>query len=150
MICNIFLRKLKEESGLSKKENAGATTPKGQISESELTIMQAVWQAARAVSVQDVHDLLGETESWKYNTVATFMVRLVDKGYLAVSHQEGRGRSRLFMPLVSETDYLKDHLQQTLQKQFRGSSKAFFAAFMAQEDLDQEEIDELRQWLDEL
>lgn len=123
---------------------------KNPISESELTIMQAVWQLAKAVSVQDIHDLLKETESWKYNTIATFMVRLVDKGYLALSHQEGRGRSRLFMPLISEADYLKDHMQQTLQKQFRGSSKAFFAAFMAQDDLDKEEIDELRQWLDEL
>jgi predicted transcriptional regulator len=39
-------------------------------------------------------------------------------------------------------------LKQTIKRQFRGSAKAFFAAYMSQEKLEKDEIDELREWLD--
>lgn len=119
-----------------------------QISESELIIMQVIWQTTEPVSVQYVHDQIKETEGWQYNTIATFMVRLAEKGFLSVCHQDGRGRTRLFVPSISEDDYLQSHMRQTIQRQFRGSTKAFFAAYMSQEKLEKDEIDELREWLD--
>ncbi len=119
-----------------------------QITESELTIMQTIWQIRGPVSVQEVHDHLQKTEGWKYNTVATFMMRLVNKGFLSLDRQGGPGRTRLFSAEVSEEAYLEDHLRQTLKRQFRGSNKAFFAAYLAQEKLDQDEIDTLRDWLE--
>ncbi len=119
-----------------------------QISESELIVMQVIWQATEPVSVQYVQDQINETEGWQYNTIATFMVRLADKGFLEICHQDGRGRTRLFVPKISEEDYLKSHLKQTIKRQFRGSAKAFFAAYMSQEKLEEDEIDELREWLD--
>jgi len=119
-----------------------------QISESELIVMQVIWQATEPVSVQYVQDQINETEGWQYNTIATFMVRLADKGFLEICHQDGRGRTRLFVPKISEEDYLKSHLKQTIKRQFRGSAKAFFAAYMSQEKLEKDEIDELREWLD--
>lgn len=127
---------------------AESSNKQNQISESELTIMQAVWQTTEPVSVQQVYNQLSEVVGWQYNTIATFMVRLVDKGFLEICHRDGRGRTRLFAPKVSEDDYLKNHLKQTIKRQFRGSAKAFFAAYMSQEVLDKEEIDELREWLD--
>ncbi len=119
-----------------------------QISESELIVMQVIWQATEPVSVQYIQDQINETEGWQYNTIATFMVRLADKGFLEICHQDGRGRTRLFVPKISEEDYLKSHLKQTIKRQFRGSAKAFFAAYMSQEKLEKDEIDELREWLD--
>ena len=35
-----------------------------QISESELIIMQVIWQTTEPVSVQYVHDQIKETEGW--------------------------------------------------------------------------------------
>ena len=46
------------------------------ITEAELTIMQVIWQADEPLTVNDVHDRLLQSENWKYNTVATFMIRL--------------------------------------------------------------------------
>jgi predicted transcriptional regulator len=60
-----------------------------QISESELIVMQVIWQATEPVSVQYVQDQINETEGWQYNTIATFMVRLADKGFLEICHQTG-------------------------------------------------------------
>ncbi len=119
-----------------------------QISESELTVMQVIWQTAEPVSIQFVHDQLKEKESWQYNTIATFMVRLADKGFLNVSYQDGHGRTRLFTPRISEDEYINSHLKQVIKRQFRGSAKAFFTAFLSQENLNKDEIDELRDWFD--
>ena len=101
------------------ENKASAVNPDSvnQISESELSIMQVIWQATEPVSIQFVRDQLRRTKGWQYNTVATFMVRLVDKGFLSVSYQEGRGRTRLFAFLISEDEYLQSHLRQTIKRQ---------------------------------
>jgi predicted transcriptional regulator len=119
------------------------------ITEAELTIMQVIWQAGNLLTVNDVYNRLKHAESWKYNTVATFMIRLTEKGYLDYSHLDGRGRTRLFRPLISEKQYQKDQLRRFISRQFRGSAKDLIAAFMSGEPADQDEIDALRQWLDE-
>lgn len=119
------------------------------ITEAELTIMQVIWQADEPLTVNDVHDRLLQSENWKYNTVATFMIRLSEKGYLNYSHLDGRGRTRLFRPLVTEKQYQKEQLKRFISRQFRGSSKDLIAAFMSGEPADPDEIEALRQWLDE-
>ncbi len=119
------------------------------ITEAELTIMQVVWQSDEPLTVNDVYERLIQSENWKYNTVATFMIRLSEKGYLDYSHLDGRGRTRLFRPLISEKQYQKEQLRRFISRQFRGSSKDLIAAFLSGEPADPDEIDALRQWLDE-
>ncbi len=57
-----------------------------QISESELTLMQIIWQnEGHALYSQIMEQLAAQQNDWKKNTVLTLLSRLVEKGYLRTS-----------------------------------------------------------------
>ena len=58
------------------------------ISESELAIMQVIWQGGGKILLAPLMEALErQGRSWKPNTVLTFLSRLAEKGLLAVEKQ---------------------------------------------------------------
>lgn len=112
----------------------------------ELSVMQAVWDVGGEVGRGDIEGALA-SHGWSANTLNTYLTRLCDKGFLA-SRREGR--NNLYTPLVSRDRYLEFESRSVLKRLYGGSLGSFVAALNAEQPLAQSEIDELRQFLDDM
>ena len=108
---------------------------KKRLPDAELAVMQAIWAVG------------GEVSGGSANTGNTYLTRLCEKGFLS-SRREGR--NNLYTPLVSKDRYLEFESRSVLKRLYGGSLGSFVAALNAEQPLEQSEIDELRQFLDDM
>lgn len=61
------------------------------LTECECIVMKSIWDAGADVSLVDIVKILNEKygKDWKRQTVSTFLLHLIQKGYL-VSYRVGR------------------------------------------------------------
>ena len=119
---------------------------KKRLPDAELAVMQAIWAQEGEVGRGDIEGALA-SHDWSANTLNTYLTRLCDKGFLS-SRREGR--NNLYTPLVSKERYLEAESRSVLKRLYGGSLGSFVAALNAEQPLKQSEIDELRQFLDEM
>ena len=119
---------------------------KRRLPDAELAVMQAIWSRGGEVSRSDIEGALAP-HGWSATTVNTYLTRLCDKGFLT-SRREGR--NNLYTPLVSKDKYLEFESRSVLKRLYGGSLGSFMAALNAEKPLEQCEIDELRQFLDDM
>lgn len=110
------------------------------ISSSELEVLQVLWQAAKPLKIQEICDSL-QNESWKYNTVGTFLSRLEEKG--AVS-SEKHNRAKYYKPIINEDDYKQAQTKNFISKLYNGSVKDLAVSLFQSDDMTQEDIEEIR------
>lgn len=115
------------------------------ISEAEWEVMKVLWGRAPLTS-NEVVEALADSMDWKPNTVKTLLSRLVKKEALGFS-QDGKMYS--YFPLIQESDCVKAEGQSFLQRVYGGALKPMLMHFLEDEELSAEEIDELRQFLEE-
>ena len=84
---------------------------------------------------------------WATNTFNTYLSRLTDKEFISC---EKRGKTNWYAPLVSQEDYLSFESNTVLGKLFGHSLKRFVASLAQGGGLDEQELDELQGYLDEL
>lgn len=119
---------------------------KKRLPDAELAVMQAVWAQSGEVGRADIEVALA-SYGWSANTLNTYLTRLCEKGFLT-SRREGR--NNLYTPLVSRDKYLEFESRSVLKRLYGGSLGSFVAALNAEQPLEQREIDELRQFLDDM
>lgn len=116
------------------------------ISESEWTVMEALWenspQTASAVA-SAVHESTG----WAQNTVRTLITRLVEKGALEIIDPEVQPRS--FKPAVKRDLCVQAESASFIDRIFRGASKPLLVHFAQNARLTEEEARELKSLLDQ-
>lgn len=115
------------------------------ISESEWTVMKCFWQLG-PMGVGEVVKALEGVLHWKPRTVQTLIRRLVEKGALRV---EAMGRDFKYHPAVSQEDCQRDEGRSFLQRVFDGRLAPFVAAMVEREEVSRDELQALRQLLDE-
>lgn len=112
-----------------------------QISESELTLMQIIWQnGGRALYSQIMEQLEAQQNDWKKNTVLTLLSRLVEKGYLSTSKI---GRRNEYAALVAQQEYQATQTESFVHRVYGGSAKNLICALLQQETLSAEELQEI-------
>lgn len=114
------------------------------LPDTELEVIKALWASGpntpRAALEKDLAPF-----GWAVNTINTYLTRLEKKGFLAVEHKRS---GNLYTPLVSREEYQAFDSRATLS-QLYGSPRNFVAA-LAREGLKKNELDDLRQLLNEL
>lgn len=116
------------------------------ISDSEMKVMEKIWESKKMVPIAEiVAELKEDGEEWTYKTVATFLIRLEEKGYVSSTKTKNR---RSYFPLVSKEDYNREEAENIIKRRFGGSLKNFLASFSSSRDLSSDEIEDLREWLD--
>lgn len=113
------------------------------LSSHELAIMKAIWAADEPVCRPELESRLDT--KWSANTLNTYLTRLAGKGYLEC-HRMGRGN--VYSPCVSEEAYQEFESNLVVNQVFGGSVSALFASLSGKNSLKQEEISELRAYLD--
>ena len=120
-------------------------SPIRRLPDSELALMQIIWQLDSPVSRTDIESALAGRRPLAATTILTFLSRLCDKGSLAV---ERHGKTNVYTPLVSQKDYLAAESRDMLDRLFGGSLTAF-AASLVDAGISRRELDALRAMLEE-
>lgn len=110
------------------------------ISESEMEIMRLIWSSEQAVSAAWLMQHLPE-KHWKLTTLLTFLARLAEKGVVTITKD---GRTNLYSPAISLEQYKAQETAQFIKQIHDGSLKSLFAALATSEQLDQNDLEELR------
>ncbi|WNJ19564.1 BlaI/MecI/CopY family transcriptional regulator [Pontibacter sp. G13] len=112
----------------------------------ELKVMNVLWELERGF-VKDIIAHWPETPPPAYNTISTIVRILADKkGY--VGH-EAVGRSHAYFPIVSKPAYQKQLLRNVRDNVFSGSLTGMVSQLLSDEYISSEEIDALRNLIDE-
>lgn len=115
------------------------------LPDSELELMQIIWDLEPPLSRQDIEERLPLDRPLAPTTVLTFLDRLREKGFLRA---EKRGKTNYYTPLVSRREYLARESRGVLDRLFGGSVSAFATA-LVDGGVSREEIQRLRELLEE-
>ncbi|TCW53020.1 BlaI family penicillinase repressor [Bacillus thuringiensis] len=117
------------------------------ISEAELEVMKVLWATKNSLTANEVIQCLEETNDWNPKTVRTLLNRLVKKK--AISSNQEKGKLYTYTPLFSQDNYLQIETKSFLKRFYGVALKPLLVNFIKEEKLSLEEINELREILDD-
>ena len=116
------------------------------ISDSEMKVMEKLWAFGEKTAVADITSALNDDgEKWTHQTVGTFLKRLELKDMVGSIKE---GKSLYYYPLMSKDEFSIKEVNGILNWNFGGSISEFLSAFSKNENLDEKEIQNLKDWLD--
>lgn len=116
-----------------------------EISNSEWQVMNVIWQH-QPVTAGKVIKELSPSQSWTAATIRTFLHRLVKKGALTYKKD---GNRYLYRAAITRAATIKRASRSFLSSVFGGESAPLLTHFVKSSSLTAEQIQELRQLLEE-
>lgn len=110
--------------------------------DSEWKLMELLWEK-EPVSARELTVLASEKIGWNKNTTYTIVKKLVEKG---VVRREDPGF--YCTSLVKKVEVQRSETKSLIDKLFRGSRKAFFAALLEDEAISEEELAQLKDMIE--
>lgn len=117
------------------------------ISDSEMEIMKIIWEKEEPISTASILEELPKENSWKTTTVMTLLSRLAEKGIIKVKKI---GKLNHYIYKVTEEEYKAVQTNMFLEDMHNGSVKNFMATLYNNKDISEEDISELKKWIDEV
>ena len=119
------------------------------LSETEMEVMQIIWASGHPITSGELLDIFARNKGkeWKGQTMATFLARLVEKGVLISTKQQGR--TNFYEPCMSPEEYKSQEAKSLLETLYEGSVKNFLTTLYDGKELTKDEIVELRRWFAE-
>src|SRR5690606_18756325 len=114
------------------------------LSKTEEQLMEYIWKLERGF-LKDLIDCYPEPKA-ATTTVSTLLKRMNDKGFVAYSLY---GNSREYYPIVKKEDYLKKRFKGIIRNNFNNSALQFASFFTQATNLTTEELEKLRQIVDQ-
>ena len=115
---------------------------KEKLCDSEAKIMEIIWKKS-PITAKEISLIAAETIGWNKNTTYTVIGKLEKKGF--IQRQEP---GFICTPLVSQSQMQKVEAASLVKKLFGGSRKALFSALLEDEPLSDEELDALREMIE--
>ncbi|WP_010236400.1 CopY/TcrY family copper transport repressor [Clostridium arbusti] len=115
------------------------------ISEAEWEVMKVVWAKSPCTSSQII-DVLDENKDWNPKTIKTLINRLVNKNILGFKKD---GRRYLYYSLIEQSECIRAENQSFLSRVYDGAIKSMLVNFIKENDLSNEDIDDLKNILNE-
>ncbi|MCH5347739.1 MAG: BlaI/MecI/CopY family transcriptional regulator [Oscillospiraceae bacterium] len=117
-----------------------------EMSETEQEIMEVLWESAPK-TLNELRDLFANQRGkvWKPQTLATFISRLVEKELII---WEQRGRARYYSPALTKAEYEGAKAKTVLDTLFDGSLQSFVAALYDGDALSEQDIAEMKEWVE--
>ena len=114
------------------------------ISMSEWQVMTVLW-ARSPLTANNIVKALSKKTLWKPKTIKTLISRLLAKKAVGF---EKKGRQYHYFPLFSQAECVRAETKSFLARVYGGGLKPMLAAFLENQKLSQQEIEELKQILD--
>ncbi len=120
---------------------------KSDLSECEMVTMRCVWDLGESATAFNVINMLAEDYGmvYKETTVYTFLTKLKEKGFVD-TRKKG---VTYYVPLISETEYLKKVAKKYLDFWFHGDVVYAVSEVLAGEKLSRKEVKTIREALKE-
>ena len=115
------------------------------LPESELDVMLAVWKRGGEASAPEIGEGLGRELT--ASALHSYLKRLEEKGFLS---RRKAGKVNVYTALVQEADYRRAEGGAVLEKLYDGSLKNFTAALWDGGKLSDDDVSELRAYLEAL
>jgi predicted transcriptional regulator len=116
-----------------------------QLTPVELEVMKVLW-ASDGLSAREIHHQLGEQQDWAYSTTRTIVERMVRKGLVGKDAFHGL---HIYSASVSRATGLARMVRDFAAQVLESSHVPVVSLFADGGRLSEEEIEELRQLLDE-
>jgi predicted transcriptional regulator len=118
-----------------------ARKPSPALTDAEARVMAVLWKAQSA-TVSEVVAALSPKREVSYSTVQTILRILENKGY--VGHDK-LGRAFIYRPLVDERQARKRALRHLVKRLFEGSPRLLVLNVLDDEEIDPEELKQLKE-----
>jgi len=116
------------------------------LPDAEFEIMKIIWRNPSPITTLQIMDKLSPDRSWKPQTVLTMLVRLAEKGFLT----SGRvGRERNYTSVIEEDDYMQIEIEGFMDRYHGNSVGSLVKTLYDGAKLSEEEIKDLKNWLNE-
>ena len=116
------------------------------LPDAEFEVMKVVWANESPITTPEIMRQLGNDKKWKIQSLVSFMVRLVEKGFL---RSEKNGKERSYYPMVSKAEYRKFETSNVVRQFHDSSFLSLVTTLYDDEALTDKDIDELLQWAKE-
>lgn len=113
------------------------------LSKTEEQLMSYLWEMEKAF-MKDLIEAYPEPRPAP-TTVATLLKRMTDKKFVGYKLY---GNSRQYHPLVKKSDYFSKHVNGLIKTFFNDSASQFASFFTRETDLNQEQLEELKNIID--
>lgn len=110
--------------------------------DSELKVMEVIWER-EPISAKEISLILGERIGWNKNTTYTIIKKLVEKQLV-----ERKEPNFICSSLVKREEVQQAETKSLIERLYQGSKKSFFAAFLKNEKLTREELQELKDMIE--
>lgn len=114
-----------------------------ELTKAEEQVMQFLWRIDKGF-LKDIVDQFPVPKP-AYTTVSTVIRVLVKKGFIGYNTY---GKINEYYPIVTKSDYFKDHVKSIITNYFHGSTPEF-ASFFANEQLNLSELEEIKEMIEE-
>lgn len=118
------------------------------LSDTESEIMKMLWNANKKMTLREILDYFNneKEKNWQEQTLRKMMVRLIGKGVISSEKEDG---ILVYYPAVTENENVQSWLKGLLNDLFEGSLKNLMIGFSGGSKLRKEDIEELREFIDE-
>lgn len=114
------------------------------LSDVELEIMNAIWKINTPVTIKQLLDIFEEKE-WKNSTMATFLFRLVKKGFLKKTIKK---KVSYYIPSITLQEYKIYETKDFVNRIHGGDLKSFMVALTDENSITLKEIHDLKEWFE--
>ena len=116
------------------------------LPDAEFEIMKVIWDSTPPVTTVQIMEKLESGRDWKPQTVLTMLVRLIEKGFLS---SERVGRERNYTPAIPEQDYMQIETGDFMKRYSGNSMGSLVKTLYDGQNFSEEDLRELREWLEE-
>lgn len=113
------------------------------LSDAELILMEILWRKG-PTKAREIAVLANRETKWEKNTVYTMLNRLINKG--AVERNEPEFTCTA---VAQKSEIQKQQTQNLLDRLYSGSAKLFLKAFIHEQNLSRQDLEELKRIIEE-
>ena len=117
------------------------------LPDSELDVMIALWNGHQEMTRSEIEDFMNQKKKLAPTTILTLLSRLEKKNFVSVKKE---GKANLYSALVTQEEYQQQEGKHVLEKLYDNSLKNFVATLYQGKQIDQNDVEELESFLQEL
>lgn len=115
------------------------------LPDSELELMMIIWDVGRPVTRAEIEMQLPKERQLSATTILSFLSRLQEKGFVDVYRE---GKTNVYKAVVPKEEYLQEESRSIWKRLYQNSVGNFMTALGSGEELSEEDLDELQEFLD--
>lgn len=115
------------------------------LPDSELELMMIIWDVGRPVTRAEIEMQLPKERQLSATTILSFLSRLQEKGFVDAYRE---GKTNVYKAVVPKEEYLQEESRSIWKRLYQNSVGNFMTALGSGEELSEEDLDELQEFLD--